>query len=125
MILLTILNSLAIIWIIFHKDFCVRKNESFGVHTFLGLWFYYKHRGFLYILFRNKRKVEVREDIESMLRGSDQSRRQTLNAKFSWLKTIEDVNQFVKEYGKVDKEFVDKLVTQFHVKYLNSYETPR
>ena len=119
MILLTIINSLAIIWIIFHKDFCVRKNESIGVHTFLGLNFYYKHKGFLYIPFRNKRKVETREDIESMLKGSDQSRRQTLNAKFSWLKTIDEVNQFVKDYGSVDKEFVHKLVTGFHVKYLD------
>lgn len=120
MILLTIINSLAIIWIIFHKDFSVHKNESFGVHTFLGLYFYYKHRGFLYIPFRNKRKVEVMENIESMLKSNQQSRRQVLNAKFSWLKTIDEVNQFVKDYGSVDKEFVHKLVTQFHVKYLNN-----
>jgi len=119
MILLTIINSLAIIWIIFHKDFSYHKNESFGVHTFLGVWFYYKHKGFLYIPFRNGRKVRLREDIENMLKGSDQSRRQTLNALFSWLKTIDEVNQFVKDYGKVDKEFVDKLVKQFHEKYFN------
>ncbi len=116
MILLTIINSFAIIWIIFHKDFCVRKNQSFGVHTFLGLWFYYKHKGFLYIPFRNKHKVEMRENIEKMLKYDEQTRRQQLGAMFSWLKTNDEVNQFVLEYRKVDKEYVDKLVTNFHAK---------
>ena len=118
MILLTIINSLAILWVLFHEDFAVRKDETFWSKKLLGFWFYYKHKGFLYIPFRNKRKIEVKEEIESMVKGSQQSRRQTLNAKFSWLKTIEEVNQFSKEYRKVDREFVDKLVNEFYVKYL-------
>ena len=62
----------------------------------------------------------MRENIKHMLKQNNQSRRQILNAKFSWLKTIDEVKQFEKDYGKVDKEFVDKLVDQFHVKYLNN-----
>lgn len=115
MILLTIINSLAILWILFHNDFSVRKDVNFGLqaHILLGLWFYYKRKGFLYIPFRNSRKVEVKENIKHMLKQSDQSRHQILGAKFSWLKTIEEVNQFVKDYRSVDTVFVDKLVKRF------------
>ena len=44
---------------------------------------------------------------------SDQQKRQTLSAKFSWLKTTEEVKQFEKDYSVVDRKLVADLVSGF------------
>jgi len=112
MIYLTIINTIAIIYILTHKQFSSHKSTSFG-GTLVGYGFYYKGKRFLYIPIRNKRKTEVNEDVHRMINGSEQSKRQILFAKFSWLKTITEVEQFRKDYGVVDRKLVNSMVDEF------------
>jgi hypothetical protein len=44
---------------------------------------------------------------------SQQNKFQTLSAKFSWLKTWEQVRQFEKDYSVVDRKIVERLVANF------------
>lgn len=48
-----------------------------------------------------------------MISLSEQNRLQSLTAKFSWLKTREQVMQFEKDYLVVDREIVERLVRDF------------
>ena len=112
---LIIINSIIIIFMLTHH---VRFGliYSWGRQTLVGIQIYFKHKGFLYIPIRNQHRTQVRNDIKNWSKHSDQSRHQVLYATFSWLKTIKQVKQFEKDYSKVDKEFVSKLVEEFYLK---------
>ena len=100
-----------------------RKEKSFSNSTLLGyevmLWRKnsdYSSSGsrLIYIKIRDKKKVETQEEVLRMIgKYSDQQKIQTLSAKFSWLKTIEEVKQFEKDYSVVDRKLVADLVSGF------------
>lgn len=126
MIYLTILNTLAIIYLILSVKgkyyIVVNSDKTFGGKTLLGykiiLWketSEYSARSVcsIYIPIRNRRKIELRDEIERLMDPKNPNRRQTLNAKFSWLKTWEEVWQFEKDYSIVDKKLVKELVSKF------------
>lgn len=112
MIILTILNTIAIIYIFVHKQFSVHKNTTFK-DTLLGYGFFFKGRRFFYVPIRNEEKTELNEDVHEMINASKQHRHQQLRAVFSWLKTIAEVEKFKKDYEVVDRKLVNELVTEF------------
>lgn len=131
MIYLTIINTIAICFILFklyaNISFSIDKITSFQNDTLLGYRFhinknrnfeYYTHSIFsFYIPIRNKKKTELAEEVQRMIsQYSEQGKRQTLTAKFSWLKTWEQVRQFEKDYSVVDRKIVENLVTNFKPK---------
>lgn len=128
-LIITILNTLAILYIIFRSYVSVyvdlRKDTTFSNNTLVGyrltLWkkTNYGSTGIysLYIPIKNKRKVELSEEIERLLKPNNPNRRYTLGATFSWLKTIEQVLQFQKDYSVVDEAYVNELVDKFKLKH--------
>lgn len=116
MILLTILNTVAILIIFFKLEIIkvtIYRDETFWNKTLMGydVWiqkFYFR------IPIRNKRKTKLKEEVQRMITEYDnQGRLQSLSAKFSWLKTWEQVRQFEKDYSIVDKEIVERLIANF------------
>jgi hypothetical protein len=130
MIILTILNTLAIIYLLIakqtHLSISLRREETTWEKTLLGyritLWkktSEYSSRGIysIYIPIRNKRKTELKEDINRMIHKYNyQGKLQHLSAMFSWLKTWEQVRQFEKDYSVVDRKIVENLVANFKPK---------
>lgn len=114
-IFFTILNSICIL-IIFVKlkviDVTAKTDKTFFNKTFMGydIWI---NRFHIRIPIKNKRKTELREEVLRMISLSEQNRLQSLTAKFSWLKTREQVMQFEKDYLVVDREIVERLVRDF------------
>jgi len=131
MIFLTIFNTVAIIYIFYKTSkyrIEFRKHKTSIGKTLVGygivLWKkfpQYEESSYSFVIpIRNKKKVEKKEEIQRMItKYDDQQRIQTLNAKFSWLKTWEEVNQFKKDYVVVDALMVEKLVRNFTPKYEN------
>ena len=126
MIYLTILNTIAIVYLFFKKSMFYincRKEVTFIKNTVVGynitLW--KKTSEFsatgvytLRIPIKNKKKVEMEEEIDRMISAySHQGKLQTLSARFSWLKTWEEVRQFEKDYSVVDRKIVENLVANF------------
>jgi hypothetical protein len=129
MIILTIINSIAILYLILTKNsklyITISKDETFSNRTLVGyritLWKWINESSAsgiysIYIPVKNKKKVELKEDIERLLNKKNPNVKYTLNAIFSWLKTWEEVKQFQKDYSVVDKVLVDKLVAGFKPK---------
>lgn len=130
MIILTILNTLAIIYLLINKQarlsISFRREETTWEKTLLGyritLWKKmneYSSRGIysIYIPRRNKRKTELNEEVNRMIsKYSHQAKLQSLSAMFSWLKTWEEVRQFEKDYSVVDRKIVENLVANFKPK---------
>ena len=130
MIILTILNTLAIVYLLLTKQarlsISVRREETTWDKTLLGyritLWKKvneYSSRGIysIYIPRRNKRKTELEEEVNRMIsKYSHQAKLQSLSAMFSWLKTWEEVRQFEKDYSVVDRKIVENLVANFKPK---------
>lgn len=116
MILLTILNTIAILVIFFKLKIItvtIRKDETFWNKILIGydVWI---QKVYFRIPIRNKRKTELAEEVNRMIAlDSQQNKRQTLSAKFSWLKTWDEVRQFEKDYSVVDRKIVERLVTNF------------
>ena len=119
MIFLTILNTIAILVIFFKLEIIkitIRKDETFWNKTLLGydVWV---QKIYFRIPIRNKRKTKLNEEVNIMITKYDnQGKLQSLTAKFSWLKTWEQVRQFEKDYNVVDRKIVEKLVTNFVLK---------
>ena len=120
MIFLTILNTIAILVIFFKLEIIkvnIRRDETFLDKTLMGydVWvqkFYFR------IPIRNKRKTELNEEVNRMIAYKcQQNKLQTLSAKFSWLKTWEQVRQFEKDYTVVDRKIVERLVANFVPKH--------
>lgn len=125
--IITAINTLCVIYLILSKNsklyFELRKEESFLENTLLGyrLTLYKKLSEYsasgiysIYFKIKDKNKVETREEVLRMIaKYSDQQKRQTLSAKFSWLKTNEEVKQFEKDYSVVDRKLVADLVSGF------------
>lgn len=70
----------------------------------------------LKIPIKNGKKAKLEEEILNMITQSEQSKRQKLGAMFSWLKTIEEVKDFERNYSVVDEKFVKRLVDDFKAK---------
>lgn len=116
MIYLTILNTIAIL-VIFLKlriiKVTIRRDETFKNRTLMGYDVWVQNVYFR-IPVRNKRKTELSEEVSRMIvEGSQQNKYQRLSAKFSWLKTWEEVRQFEKDYSVVDRKIVERLVASF------------
>lgn len=72
----------------------------------------------IYVPIRNEKKTELNEEINEMIaKYNDQQKMQTLSAKFSWLRTKEEVNKFEKDYSPISKEIVENLVRKFKEKH--------
>ena len=125
--IITAINTLCVVYLILSKNsklyFELRKEESFLENTLLGyrLNLYKKLSEYsanviysIYLKIRDKKKVETQEEVLRMIaKYSEQQKKQTLSAKFSWLKTIEEVKQFEKDYSVVDRKLVADLVSGF------------
>lgn len=121
----TLINILLIGWWVYRNNrLFLSTNRSSRNNVLLGftvMWNSYPVRkgvcasGLFYIPLRNADKVETRENVLHLISTNPQNRRQTLHAKFSWLKTIEEVQQFKKDYSIVDENLVNKLVNEFNV----------
>lgn len=114
-LILTILNTFAIIYIFTHKLFSFSGNRVFGSEL-VGYCFYYKGNQFFYLPIKNERKTQIKYDVNRMIEGTEQSKRQILDAMFSWLKTKDEVEQFRKDYCVVDSVLVNKMVDDFKEK---------
>lgn len=125
MIILTILNTLAISYL-FYKEgkFYIefRKDKTFVKETVVAyritLWkrtSQYSASGIytLVIPLKNKVNTERDEEINRMFDYSYQNKLQSLTAKFSWLKTWEEVKVFQKYYTCVEPKIVENLVAKF------------
>lgn len=73
-------------------------------------------KGLLYIPLRFNQRLEVREEALQLISTNPQNRTQSLHAKFSWLKTIKEVEQFQKDFSIVDERLVIQLVNEFKIK---------
>lgn len=125
MIVLTILNTIAIFCLFFKRGeyyINIRKNKTFIKDTVVSysitLWkkvndFCMSGVYTLEIPIRNRQKVEREEEIERMMGYSYHNKFQSLGAKFSWLKTWDQVKEFEKHYSVVDREIVENLVSGF------------
>lgn len=126
MTILTILNTLAIIYLIMSVKsryyITLEKEQTSWCKTLLGyrvtLWektSEHSANGLysIYVPIKNREKAELKDEIQQLMAYNEHHRRQTLNAKFSWLKTWEEVWQFEKDYSIVDSEYIKKLVSNF------------
>ena len=126
MILLTIINTIAIAYLLYKKGrfyIDIRKDTTFINKTvvayYITLW--RKTSEFsatgvysISIPIKNKKKVEKDEEVHRMITTySQQNKLQSLSAKFSWLKNWEEVKKFKKDYSVVDRDIVDRLVVNF------------
>lgn len=126
MIYLVLLNTLAIIYILFVKDkyyISIDKNKSTYKKVLLGYRVYLMEKTSqysassvysIYFPLRNSNKIELREEIEDLMTSCN--KHYNLRANFSWLKSWDKVQDFQKKYSVVDKEFVDELVETFKEK---------
>lgn len=121
--ILTILNTLAILVIFFKLkiiEIHTYGNKTFWNKTLTGydVWLIFFGKKFYFkIPIKNHRKAELSEEVQRMIATySQQDKLQTLSAKFSWLKTWEDVRQFEKDYSVVDRKIVERLVSEFKPK---------
>lgn len=119
MILLTTLNTIAILVIFFKLEIIkvtICRDETFWNKTLTGynVWI---HKVYFRVPIRNKHKTELSEEVNRMIaKYSQQDKLQTLSAKFSWLKTWEQVRRFEKDYSVVDRKIVERLVASFVLK---------
>lgn len=124
-LILSIINSLLLIYILYIKgNYSIsfeaertRDTKVLFAYTF-RLWQHLTEYSkssvhCLSIPIRNKKKEELKEDIADLKRRDRQDRRQRLRARFSWLKTIDKVEEFKNDYYVADPEFIDELVTGF------------
>jgi hypothetical protein len=114
--ILTIFNSIAIIFILVNQkiiDITIRKDTTYN-DILVAYFFYFKNKRYFKIPIRNKHKTELREEVYRLINNATpQGRLQTLSAKFSWLRTWEEVRQFEKDYSTVDRVIVERLVSSF------------
>ena len=127
MIYLTILNTLAIIYLIVSKKskyyLRFRKETTTYNNTLLGyrLSLWEKLSGgsassshSIYLKIRNTKKTKMQEEAIRMIANySQQNKLQSLTAQFSWLKTWAEVKEFQKYYTCVDQKIVENLVSNF------------
>ena len=126
MIYLTILNSLAIFFILLKQSnhyFEFKKETTDYENTLLGFRFsLYKQlseysasrKKSIYFKIRNKKKTEMKEDARRMIALYSQDNKiKSLKTKFSWLETWDEVNEFKKYYTCVDEKTVQNLVSNF------------
>lgn len=133
MITLTILNTLAILYLLIKGNstyyFGFEIERTYFKKNVLGyaiiLWKKHDYGATsvykLYIPVRNRRKVELTEEVQRLISNtSSHNRVHTLTAKFSHLKTWSEVRQFEKDYSVVDRKLVERLVSDFATK--NNYK---
>ena len=111
--ILTIINSCVLIYILTRKHFRLYRWTSSHKGVLVGFSVQFKGKRIIYIPIRNERKTNLKENVDRMLSYNKRSRRQTLNAFFSMITTIEDAEQFKKDYSIVDMAFVHELVNGF------------
>lgn len=113
---LTLLNTVLIFLILFKTKLIkvtVHRYKTFWNKTLLGYNIRVQNVTFR-IPIRNKEKTELREEVERMIAEYDyQSKLQALSAKFSWLKTYDEVKKFERDYTVVDEKIVRNLVRNF------------
>lgn len=113
---LIILNSLAIALMIYKLKpikFSIRRDTTSYNGTLIGYDVSIEQLYFR-IPIRNQQKTELKEEISRMMSpNGQQGNLQQLTAKFSWLRTWEEVRQFERDYSVVNKEIVDRLVSNF------------
>ncbi len=119
MLIISIINSIAIVFLFYKLEIIkitVYREETFWNKT-LMCYNIYIHGHHFRIPVRNKYKTELNEEINRMISLYDhQGKLQRLTAIFSWLKTLDEVKKFEKEYSVVDRKIVEKLVLNFNIK---------
>jgi hypothetical protein len=126
--IITIINSIAIILVLFHsKGYYVniRKDVTFFNRTLMAykitLWrrlSAFSSTGVYTITIpvANRKKIELQEEVQRMMQYSEVNKRQSLRAKFSHLKTWDEVRKFEKDYSVVGRKIVENLVSNFQPK---------
>jgi hypothetical protein len=74
-------------------------------------------KGLLYIPLRFNQRLEVREEALRLIASSPQKRIQSLQTKFTWIKTPEEMEQFKKDFIVVDEKLVKQLENEFYTNY--------
>ncbi len=123
--ILTIINSIILTYLLLkgNKSYYTtfKGEKTFHKKTLLGYSFIIWKRTSaygsssvfnLFIPIRNRRKTELFEEVQWLIADAT-NRRYTLNAKFSWLKTWEQVREFERDYSIVDRKQVEELVREF------------
>jgi hypothetical protein len=127
MIFLTILNTIAIAFLFYKKgsyyiEFYKDKTDGKILVAYeITLWKriseYSANSVYTLIIpIRNKDKIVKQEEIKklkTLLTDDKQKVIRLLSARFSWLKTWEEVRQFEKDYSVVDIKVVANLVANF------------
>lgn len=117
---LTILNTIGLLYLLFNhikSFFSYSTNSTFWTKKLCSIYFYYKNRMFFKIIIRNARKEEIKQDLLTMSNECKQNRTQRICAKFSWLKTLEEVEQFKKDYFDADPVLIGNLISDFKTKH--------
>jgi hypothetical protein len=125
MVTLTIINSLVLIYLLIkgNKSYYSTLKKDYSNKVFLGYTFTIWRRtsygaSSVFIQefsFRNRRKVKLAQDV-NRIKNDKVNQRYTLGAIFSWLKTHEQVAEYVRDYREINPEFVDNLVANFKPK---------
>lgn len=130
MIYITIINTIAIIYLLFAKkvnlyfEFKTNRTSENKVLTGYRIILWKRNDSYsstsLFVIkipIRNAKKLEISEEVNKMIHQySYQSKLQTLSAKFSWLNTWEQVKEFEKNYECVEQKIVQNLVRSFKPK---------
>jgi hypothetical protein len=125
MVTLTIINSLVLIYLLIkgNKSYYMTLKKDYSDKIFLGYTFTlwrrtsYGAKGIFVqqFSFVNREFVKLRQEVNRM-KNDKYNQVQTLHAKFSWLRTHQQVAEFVKNYREVNPDVVDQLVTDFKPK---------
>lgn len=126
MVTLTIINSLVLIYLLVkgNKSYYTTLKKDYSDKVFLGYTFTiwrrtsYNSASSVFIQqisFKNRRKVKLAQEVDR-IKKDKVNQRYTLGAIFSWLKTHEQVAEYVRDYREINPEFVDELVANFKPK---------
>lgn len=125
MVTLTIINTLIIIYLLLkgNKSYYATLKKDYSDKVLLGYTFtlwrrttYGANAIFVKeISFVNREWVKLAQEVKSM-KNDKYNQVQRLHAKFSWLRTHQQVAEFVKNYREVNPDVVDKLVRDFKPK---------
>lgn len=117
--ILTILNTIFLLWFLlirgnlsFHKT----ENTHFKITTSYDI--FWKNRGIFHIPIRNAVALDIKEDVERLMKPNNPNVRYILNAKCSWLKSNVAIDKFVRDYSIVNEDMVLDISNKYRNKLL-------
>lgn len=115
----TIINILLIVYLFvkFKKyKFSIETRRSWNDKILCSVSIYFWNGAYGKQLFviniRNYEKVKIQEDINRMLNPKYPNKNHDLRAILSWTNDADEIIKFKNNYGKVDPDFVDEIITE-------------